>query len=284
MSKKLISLVLVLAIAGVASAADMYWNSDVSSGAWNVASNWKLGGTATSPVSTSVPTYGDQAWVRTSLNGSLTVVTINVTADAATSRLNMNSGTMTLNIQSGITLTNNGTISATGYQFYNTSGGVVNIDGTLINERGDATAITVKIGGSAGGTSQTININDGGVMTVKQTALNTGSFGIGTTQTGGGSAYVNIAGGGLLDVDSYSMGALVNKKLDILSGGLMRVRGNATAQINADITSGYITNSGPGSSVVWTRTEGGQTYTYVPEPATIALLGLGSLTLLRRKR
>jgi len=195
MSKKLISLVLVLAIAGIASAADMYWNSDLAEGAWNVASNWKLGNTATSPVSTNVPLTSYQAWVRPSLNGSISAgpVTINVTStDAVTCRLNMNSGQMTLNIQTDAVLTNSGTLLATGWQFYNTSGGVVNVDGTLINERGDATQITVKIGGAGGGGSQTININDGGVMTVKQTALNNGIFAIGTTQTGAGSAYVNI--------------------------------------------------------------------------------------------
>ncbi len=286
MSKKLISLVLVLAIAGVASAADVYWNSNVASGAWNVASNWKLGGVATSPLATAPPASGDQAWVRQSSNGTLTVMTINVTADAACSRLNMNYGTPTLNIQSGVTLTNNGTISATGYQFYNTTDGVVNIDGTLKNERGDATQITVKIGGTSGGQSNTININDGGVMTVKQTALHNGSFGIGTTQTTAGSAYVNIKGGGLLDVDSYSFGALINKKMKIWDGGLMKVRGNATTQINGDITAGNIVGKYGNSQrlVVWTQTEGGQQYTYVPEPATVALLGLGSLMLLRRKR
>jgi len=284
MSKKLISLVLVLAIAGVASAADVYWNSNIASGAWNVAGNWKLGGTATSPLATAPPANGDQAWIRSSSNGSLTVMTINVTADAACSRLNMNYGTPTLNIQSGVTLTNNGTIAATGYQFYNTTDGVVNIDGTLKNERGDATAITVKIGGTSGGQSNTININDGGVMTVKQTALNNGSFQIGTTQTGAGSAYVNIKSGGLLDVDSYSFGALINKGITIDTGGLMKVRGNATTQITGDIGLGYIAPSAGGFLKVYTRQEGGQTFTYVPEPATVALLGLGSLMLLRRKR
>jgi len=281
MSKKLISLVLVLAIAGIASAADMYWNSDVSSGAWNVASNWKLGNTATSPLATQVPQTNDQAWVRPSLNGSLSAgpITINVTStDAVTCRLNMNSGAVTLNVQSGAVLTNSGTLLATGWQFYNTTGAVVNVDGTLINERGDATQITVKIGGSGGGGSQTININDGGVMTVKQTALHNGLFAIGNTQTGSGSAYVNINAGGLLDVDSYTFGALVNKKLTIATGGLMKVRGDAVTQFTSDITAGNIV----GSPYLTAWKLGG--YTYVPEPATIALLGLGSLTLLRRKR
>jgi len=291
MSKKLISLVLVLAIAGIASAADMYWNSDVSSGAWNVASNWKLGSTATSSIATQVPQLGDQAWVRPSLNGSISAgpITINVTStDAVTHRLNMNYGTMTLNVQTGAVLTNSGTMAATGWQMYNTTASVVNVDGTLKNERGDATAITVKIGGAAGGGSQTININDGGVMTVKQTALGNGSFQIGTTATAAGSAYVTINDGGLLDVDSYTFGTLSNKKMTIKVGGLMKVRGNATAQINADITANKIVGQYVGwptqGLAVWTKVEGGQTYTYVPEPATVALLGLGSLMLLRRKR
>jgi hypothetical protein len=281
MSKKLISLVLVLAVAGIANAANFYWNCDVEEGNWSVASNWKSGGNATDPICTTTPGDGDQAWIRTSSNGTYTVVTINGDTDATVSRLNMNWGTWTFNVQSGVTLTNNGTLSATGWQFYSNSGAVVNIDGTILNERSDTTGITVKIGGSNGGGSQTININDGGIMTVKNTSQHNGSFGIGTTATAAGSAYVNIASGGLLDVDSYSFGTLANKLMTIQIGGLMKVLGDATAQINADITAGYIVlGPGNGSLGVWKK--GG--YTYVPEPATIALLGLGSLMLLRRKR
>ncbi len=284
---KLISLVLVLAIAGVASAADFYWNSNVASGNYSVMTNWKIGGTATSPLATSTQGYGDQMWARPSLNGSLGAtasITINVDVAAYTSRLNINTGTPTLNILDGVTLTNNGTISATGWQFYNTTLGVVNIDGSLLNERGDTTQMTVKIGGSGNGSSNTININDGGIMTVKNTATHNALFAIGNTQTAAGSAYVNIAAGGLLDVDSYTFGLLANKKITIASGGLMKVRGDATTQIGTDITAGNIAGEWAGSLRVWTETEGGQTYTYVPEPATVALLGLGSLMLLRRKR
>ncbi len=286
---KLISLVLVLAIAGVASAADFYWNSNVASGNYSVMTNWKIGGTATSPLATSTQGYGDQMWARPSLNGSLGAtasITINVDVAAYTSRLNINTGTPTLNILDGVTLTNNGTISATGWQFYNTTLGVVNVDGSLLNERGDTTQMTVKIGGSGNGSSNTININDGGIMTVKNTATHNALFAIGNTQTAAGSAYVNIAAGGLLDVDSYTFGLLANKKLKVAYGGLMKVRGDVTTQINGDITAGNIVGA-YGNAIgldVWTKTEGGQVYTYVPEPATVALLGLGSLMLLRRKR
>jgi len=284
MSKKLISLVLVLAIAGIASAADFYWNSDVASGNWSVASNWKLGGTATSPLATTTPATGDQAWIRSSLNGTLSVLTINANANATVSRLNMNYGTPTLNVQSGVTLTNNGTISATGWQFYNTSDGVVNVEGSLLNERPDTTAMAVKIGGSSNGLSNTVNILDGGIMTVKNTSTHNAVFGIGNTGTGAGSAYVNIAAGGLLDVDSYTFGALVNKKITITGDGLMRIRGDVRTQVNNDVTAGNIARGGGGLLTSWVAGESGQLYTYVPEPATVALLGLGSLMLLRRKR
>jgi hypothetical protein len=287
MFKNLSAILCLLVFPYLASAADFYWNSNVAEGDWSVASNWKLGGTATSPLATSAPTTADQAWIRPSLNGSISAgpVTINVTTtDAVTSRLNMNFGTFTLNVQSGAVLTNSGTLTATGWQFYACTNGVVNIDGTLKNERSDSTAITVKIGGAGSGGWHTININSGGVMTVKQTALHNGVFGIGNTAVGGGHVRVNIAAGGLLDVDSYTFGTLVDKKLTIYGGGLMKVRGDAVSQINADITAGYIVGQWGNSAGlgVWTQTEGGQTYTYVPEPTTLALLALGGL-FLRRK-
>jgi hypothetical protein len=289
MLKYLFALLSLLAFPCLASGADFYWNSDIAEGNWSVTSNWKISGTAGAPLATALPAYGDQAWLRPSLNGSIGAtgpITINVDIDAYVSRLNINTGIETINIQTGVTLTNNGTLSATGWQFYGTSGGTVNVDGSLLNERGDGTAITVKIGGSGGGATQTVNINNGGVMTVKDTVNHNGIFGIGNTATGGGSARVNIKAGGLLDVDSYTFGPLVNKKLTITIGGLMKVRGDMVSQIDADILAGYIVGQTGNSHHlhVWTKNEGGQVYTYVPEPTILCLLSIGALFARRRSK
>jgi len=281
MSKKLISLVLVLAISSIASAGTLYWNSNVASGDWNVASNWKTTGDTTGVLSTAVPGTGDSAMMRTSLNGTYTSVTIAVsTTDAVCNRVNINAGTETINIQTGAVLTNNGGTWPTAVQIYNTGTATLNVSGTWKNERA-GTAMSVKIGGGASGTpNNTINILNGGIVTAKAGGLAT--FAIGNTGLTVGKARVNIASGGLLDVDAYVFGSLADKKMQIYTGGLMKVLGNATTQIQADITAGNIVGPTGTTAGLGIWQSGG--YTYVPEPATVALLGLGSLMLLKRKR
>jgi hypothetical protein len=132
----------------------------------------------------------------------------------------------------------------------------------------------------------TLNVKNRGTMTTVGSDLMIGAG------TGTGIGRLNIKDDGLVDVDVYSIsatlvasGTYMGQKRGMITidgGGILKIKGNATAQVTADInTNGTIV--GP-HLVVWTGYTGGQQYTYVPEPATIALLGLGSLTLLRKKR
>ncbi len=101
---------------------------------------------------------------------------------------------------------------------------------------------------------------------------------VGYNEGGVCEAYVSIIGDGIIqtaDIDFVGAGSYVdlqdNGELQVLSSNY------SEADANADITAGNIT--GP----VTVSTVGDYTSIKAPEPATIALLGLGGL-LLRRKR
>jgi len=279
MSKNLISLVLVLAIASFASAGTLYWNSNVANGNWAVGSNWATTGNAGAPLATAPPSTTDDAMIRPSLNGSQTAITVNVSGAATTSRVNINYGVETLNILAGGELVNNGGTYPSAAQIYNNSGATINVYGIWRNERSTTgtAALAVRLGGGASVPANVINIYSGGLVTAKQLGSGAASvFAIGNTGTGGGSATVNVAG--ILDVDSYLFGTLPTKSINMLSGGRMLVKGNVVAQANADILAGRITGAASASY------DAALGKTIIPEPATVALLGLGSLALLRRKR
>jgi len=70
----------------------------------------------------------------------------------------------------------------------------------------------------------------------------------------------------------------VNGRINIQNTGSILIHGNSLTEVQGYITSGWITNAR-------TYLAGENTMiTLVPEPATIALLGLSGLVLLRKKR
>jgi hypothetical protein len=150
------------------------------------------------------------------------------------------------------------------------------------------------------GTANSVVVNVYGTLNVKATT------GTGTTlaqlalvndsrsgQSNSNSATVNIhgwnTGGGLVDVDGYTIGKLVGGvyvqygvgKIKLWGGARMKIKGRVLAQVNADIGNSRIVAGG--NDPVRAYVKDGNTY-IVPEPATIAMLGLGGLLLCRKKR
>jgi hypothetical protein len=185
-------------------------------------------------------------------------------------RLDMKVGVMWLTINNGGSLDIDGSVE----QSKGTSSVVTIMAGGTLNacQKLLSTVGTYKLGSASAGTD-TVNIY--GTLNVKD-SLADSLFSVGAG-SGLGTPTAKIYSTGFLDVDLYS----INRgTIEIATGGLMKIKGDVTTQVNDDITAGNIAGMNGAHLNVWTT--GG--YTYVPEPATVAMLGLGSLMLLRRKR
>jgi len=129
-----------------------------------------------------------------------------------------------------------------------------------------------------GGTSPTPDGNQtgSGYMNIGATGvfeLPNGNLNISPVDTAGGVGQVTIAG--LAVVKDIQIDGAQGQI--IIDGGLLKILGDQTAEVAALMTAGKIVGT---TTNVYDAATG---YTYVPEPATIALLGLGGL-LLRKKR
>ena len=134
--------------------------------------------------------------------------------------------------------------------------------GTLDMSGGTLTVVTgLRVGTNGTGT---INMS-GGTITC-------GSLSV---PTSAGSGVVNLSGGSIITDDLLMS---VNGRINIQNTGSILIHGNSLTEVQGYITSGWITNAR-------TYLAGENTMiTLVPEPATIALLGLSGLVLLRKKR
>lgn len=143
------------------------------------------------------------------------------------------------------------------------SGGVA----SFTMNSGEFTASTLGDYGSQVGTAGTLNMN-GGVLNL-QASL--------TVRDGG---VVNL-GGGLLEATSLGLSA--TGSMDI-TAGMLELAGDASGTVDGYISSGQLTGYGSPGNVQY-YWDGNTTSVWaIPEPATIVLLGLGGLFLMRRRK
>lgn len=276
MSKKLISLVLVLAIASMASAGQ--WAAAAPSasqpaGNWNVGTNWDTG---VVPVATDATVKlqrnaGD--------NTSNIIVTTAVSGGVKTQITSFTAKLVKLEI------TNTGSLSHSG-SFDGYTGSLdATIDAGGVWNACTASGSFKMASNTAAGMANSVVVSVYGTLNVKGASgtlalVNDTRSGTSGTNT----ATVNIMAGGLVDVDSYIIGLggvqYGNGHINFYGNGKMIIKGDARAQAETDRAAGRIT----GLSASDINLVGGNTVLQVPEPATLALLGLGGLTLLRRKR
>ena len=117
--------------------------------------------------------------------------------------------------------------------------------------------------------------------------IDTGLLSVGISDGGTNEAYVTLSDNGVIQATNlgfYGDGSYIN----LTGGELLVLNSNwSVADINAAILAGDIINTTAEGLLVATKSLDGAVYTSVtiiPEPTTIALLGLGGLSLLRRKR
>lgn len=176
-------------------------------------------------------------------------------------------------------------------------GGQANVGGWLgIGHKGTGIAIVegtlnanshLWMGAGDSGGNGTLTINNGGVVNVG------GNIGLGTinaSTASGGTAVINVNSGGLLNLHHWSdtTSIMDGSVLNINGTGTVVVGGNRGAQADAYFALGKIASDM--GDIQWfytpaTETAGDfTTIMAIPEPATMVLLGLGALGLLRKKK
>lgn len=283
MCKKLLTVLLVLVISSMVYAVDYQRvNEDlVNPTIWNDSDNWNTNMADPGSGTYAIPGVGDRVRDYGGLGYDVYCNTAQV------SKVQQIGGT--------ITIKNGGTLNTDGSIEHN-SGGTITVDaGGTFNAclKTVGTIGSLKIGRASSATANVVNVSGAlnvlGSLADSDIAMGTWSAGGGA----GGSATLNINDGGVATANLLAVNtnpADITAKIDIETGGVLILDGDVTGWIYTLTTGsacGYVVMYGDGVAGNITSdyniTNAGKTTVYVPEPATIALLGLGGL-LLRKRR
>jgi hypothetical protein len=271
--KKMFVLLVVLGVAGIASASND-WLTSAASSDWFNGANWSLG---------HVPAIADATNTRTyQTHANTSYMPIINSGNAENYQLEIGGGSHTLGEVSGTMTMNGGTMTIADYfrigasstscrwgEFY-MNGGDWNVGGYMAvgygNSGSEVQGMMTMIGG-------TINV--------------TGDLRFANGATASGIAYISggtINVGGILNMRPGGTSGTPTTLLDITGSGKVVLAGDQVERVQGYIDNGWIQSNGEEFSydnVVW---DGTNTILAVPEPATVCLLGLGALSLIRRKK
>ena len=252
-------------------------NATQPAGAWETAANWHLN---------RLPMLLDTVKLF-HLDGKGSNVIIRTPGQALCDKLVMNYGAANLTIDNNANFTTLGPVEmfSRSYVINSTSSTVDILAGGVWN------ACTLDSGSNFDLSTYTTNyaaskdtVNVRGTLNVHGTynpRLNIGSLTIGE---GGnvGSGTMNIYGGGLVFADQYTIG--LGGVINMWAGSVFKIKGNVTSQAGNDIANDLIVPQDVGVTLT-TYYNSSEDRTYVnPEPATIGLLGFGTLSLIWRWR
>ena len=257
----------LLCLVNISSAAiTRTWDNGGGDQLWNNAVNWSQNLT---------PTIADNANIRLAqgaiINDSMAAQALQILiggeSPSGSSYITMNGGT--LDVGEGLMV---------GYNLNTRGTGILNMNGGTITT-GITTAASgdMWVGSKLAGTTSTLNMTNG-TINVSDT--------LGISEYSGVVGIINLSGGiiSAADFRMNNAGGAAGK-LEISGTGKLVINGDVTTLINTYINNGWITASG-GATIQrdYNITNSGKTTIWVPEPATLCLLGLGIPCLIRRKK
>lgn len=278
MKTRWLMLMMVLVVcASLAQATIWAWKGDIvnyTDQRWENPALWNLG---------TLPTYspGSEDWVLIREKVPAVPQPIIDGIDAYATRIYISKTDNSFNDKNGVLTIKSGTLTcqsiAIGHKAAMVSTATLNVQGGLVNVNGHISI------GEVGGVG-TMNVSGGRVNAW---------YLIGNWFEQGGTARANISGGevwithiGSSDPNGAVPGLFSNTIVDITGSGKLIYAWDVRAQAAQYIAEGKIITSEVGKmlKVDYNETNPGwTTIQVIPEPATLALLALGSMALLRRK-
>ena len=290
--KKLFILVLLLGVTSSAWATTD-WSYITTNRDWFNPDNWD-DSSATQPVPQPIPTATTEVRMHASyaapyaytaiiadtsplyVVGGAVASVINIGGVAATYNGGLPRGQLTIN--SGVLTVGNGL--RVGGSSSSKRSGELYVNGGIINA--PTTYLAVGYGPSAGGTSGWMYMT-GGTVNVNQFDI----IRIAGAAGSGVNGYAYISGGTInaTDLRIKPVGGDGIALLDITGGAKIIITGNKRDTILGYVGSGWIKSNGVDLDEAWVNYNPNTDKTIItPEPATLCLLGIGALSLIRRKR